>query len=152
MKHVGHTMRWGLGTAILCYALLIGVLQFVWHTGIGATWWLDVLNIFGLWLYLPLPLGIVAAAFARPRAFAWLLVVPLLAFGWEYHALVTLPAPTQTGTPLRVMTWNILWSPHLLEPVVATIEQQQPDIVALQELGVDAGSGAGTAARPTLSV
>ena len=137
MKQFALAIRWGLGLLIILYALFIGALQFVWQTGMVDTWWLEVLNIFGLWLYLPLPLGVLAAAFARPRVATWLLLVPLLAFGWDYHTLLNANAAPAEGTAFRVMTWNILWAPHPLEPIVRTIEQQQPDIVALQELGVE---------------
>jgi endonuclease/exonuclease/phosphatase (EEP) superfamily protein YafD len=137
VRQLARGIRWGLGLLILLYALVVGALQFAWQTGVVNTWWLEVLNIFGLWLYLPLPLGVLAAAFARPRMMTWLLLVPLLAFGWDYHALLNADAAPAEGTAFRVMTWNILWSPHPLEPIVRTIEEQQPDIVALQELGVE---------------
>jgi vancomycin resistance protein VanJ len=137
VKRFGTVIRWCLGALIALYALAIVALQIGWRTGIADAWWLDVLNIFGLWLYLPLPMCAAAALVARPRALAWLLVVPLLAFGYDYVALLGWNTSPPPGAPLRVMTWNILWSPHALDPVVRTIEEQQPDIVALQELGTD---------------
>ncbi len=136
MKRLRLTVRSTLGVLLFAYVLVIVALQIVWRTGLGDTWWTEVLNIFGLWLYLPLPFLLVAALFARPRALGALLVVPLLAFGSEYYSMLNWTPATPTGTAVRVMTWNILWDKHPLEPIVATIEAQQPDIVALQELGV----------------
>lgn len=134
-------VRWTLGLMALLYAVLVGVLQVAWRTRAIDIWWVQVLNVFGLWLYLPLPLCVLLALFIRPRLAAWLLIVPLVSFGWDYSAQLipqhTLAGTTTHGPSFRVMSWNILWGHREMAAIVRTIEAQQPDIVALQELGIE---------------
>jgi vancomycin resistance protein VanJ len=137
VRWVQTTVRWAFGLCIIAYALAIGILHVVWRTSALEIWWVQLLNVFGLWLYLPLPLLVVFALFARPRLAALLLAVPLVCFGWEYGPQF-LPRPRPAvaeGRPLRVMSWNVLFSNNDVTSVGKTILEQQADVVGLQELG-----------------
>lgn len=137
MKWVLTAMRWACGLCIIAYVLAIGILQMLWRTSALSIWWIELLNVFGLWLYLPLPFLVLFALFARPRLAALLLAVPLLCFGWEYGPqFLPRPLPSITsGRSLRVMSWNVLFSNNDVASVSQTILDQQADVVGVQELG-----------------
>lgn len=135
MSRVLLFLRWGLGLLIMAYALLIALLQVLWRTPALGIWWVQLLNVFGLWLYLPLPLCLLLSIVARPRAARLLLAVPLVCFGWEYGALFIPKQASAAGTPLRVMSWNILYRNQDIDAIARLIRQHHPDVVALQELG-----------------
>ena len=130
-------LRRGLALLILLYALLIGGLQLLWRTPALNIWWVQLLNVFGLWLYLPLPCLLLLVPLARPRAVAVALAVPLSCFGWEYAALFMPERVAADGTPLRVLSWNVLFSNHDIAAIDTLIRAHRPDVVALQELSVD---------------
>ena len=131
---IARVLRGGIALLLLLYALGIVVLQALWRTSALEIWWIELLNLFGLWLYLPLPFAMLLAPIARPRKAALLLAAPLLFFGWEYGSLFIPKEMTAEGTPLRMMTWNILYRNWDTDAIAATVFEQAPDILAVQEL------------------
>lgn len=134
MTRLGRWLRYGLGLLLIAYALGMALLQVLWRTPALEIWWVQLLNLFGLWLYLPLLPALLLAWLARPRRAMILLLVPALCFAWEYGDRFVKPRVAASGTPLRVMTWNILHRNDNIDSIVATIRDQHPDVVALQEL------------------
>ncbi len=128
--------RRALGFLLVAYALAIGLLQLLWRTPALEWWWLQLLNIFGLWLYLPLPLALLLAPLVRPRRLALLLLVPLAAFAWEYGPQFASRQTAVEGQSLRVMSWNLLSRNRDIAAIEAMIREHGADVVALQELSV----------------
>ena len=121
----------------LAVAYAIGVL--VWQglrfTPVGEWWPFELLDIFGVWLYAPLPPLLLGGLLARRRAALLSLVLPIALFGWEYGGLFVPRATASTpadGAPLRVMTANLLVSNGDVGAIAATVIEQAPDVVALQ--------------------
>jgi endonuclease/exonuclease/phosphatase (EEP) superfamily protein YafD len=114
-------------------------------TPISAWWPFQLIDIFGLVLFVPLPLLLLMTMLCANRAGGLWLMVPLLLLGWEYGPLFlpqTLPRiisrDVQTsGQSLRVMTANLLVSNDDLSAVSALMLVERPDIVAVQELGIE---------------
>ncbi len=115
-------------------ALIVGL--WGWMVGDGDRGWLSTLILFGpRWICtLPLPL-LAVAALAVDRRTLWVLgtvavvsVFPIM--GFRVHLL-----PNAGGRPtLRVLTCNVekdVFDPRAL---FSLIEQQQPDVVAVQEV------------------
>jgi vancomycin resistance protein VanJ len=75
---------------------------------------------------------------AQPRAIV-ALVVPLVCFAWEYAPLLRTAKPSTAGTPLRVMTWNVLFFNRDMEAIEALIREHDPDVIALQEYSFSQG-------------
>jgi vancomycin resistance protein VanJ len=108
-------------------------------------WWgFQLAAVFHAWIYMPLPLVALGAFFMR-KSFVWSgLALLTFAFTFEYGAQF-LPHSQPVASPqLRVMSWNTLFTTDDAEAVSHTILAEEPDIVALQELG--------TALAPELSV
>jgi endonuclease/exonuclease/phosphatase (EEP) superfamily protein YafD len=95
---------------------------------------IQLLNTLGLWLYLPLPILLIAGVLSR-RSSAWLLLFPTLVFGAEYGQLLLPKQPNPHAPQLRVMTWNLLFTNPNDSGVAAFIRHEQPDLLFVQELG-----------------
>lgn len=135
--------------------LIAGLYGAIWlafqvaiHSPLRAWWPLQVLNIFGLWLYLPLPFLLAWVGLSRTarrtlrqnRGAIALLLIPLLFFSWGYGRLFfpqLPPANAGTGLPLRVMTWNLRISNTKADETAVIVLAQRPDVVAFQEMGND---------------
>lgn len=126
-------LRAALVALVVLYVLVIVTLQLFWRTSALNLWWMQVLNVFGLWLYLPLPLLMLLALLAQSRAGGLALLVPLLLFGWEYAAMFVPQQTPGPGTPIRIMSWNILYTNEDVAGIDALVRRHDPDIVALQE-------------------
>jgi vancomycin resistance protein VanJ len=98
-------------------------------------WWLfGLLSVFGAWFYAPLPLlGLLSALCREWRACTWLLV-PVLLFGWVYGPLFLPHGSSERGRPLRVMTANLLETNNDFRPLSVAIDEDRPDVIAVQEL------------------
>ncbi len=85
------------------------------------------------------PVAALALAFLRPRL-ALLAVLPVLHFLYAFGPLFVpkTPATAQRGRALTVTTFNLYGRSAGFEPVIEVIEGIDADIIALQELGVDA--------------
>lgn len=106
-----------------------------------AQWWpFQISEIFAPWLLVPLPFLLIAGTIWRSR-WLWLaLAMPLLWFGNNYGGLF-LPELTPrawasgTSSSLRAMTLNT-WKQHDVNgDLAASLDEWQPDIIALQEVG-----------------
>jgi endonuclease/exonuclease/phosphatase (EEP) superfamily protein YafD len=107
----------------------------LWATAGQRTWWLELANAFALLLFAPLLLLLPAALLIRSRWMAAAVAAALALFVALFGAHFIPPAaPPPAGTPLRVMTFNHLFTNERVDEVVAAIRAQQADIVALQEL------------------
>ena len=126
-------LRSALVALVVMYVLIIVTLQLLWRTSALNLWWVQVLNVFGLWLYLPLPLLMLLVLLAQSRTAGLMLVVPVLLFGWEYAAMFVPQRAAGAGTPLRIMSWNILYTNEDIAGIDALVRRHDPDIVALQE-------------------
>ena len=94
-----------------------------------------------------LVLGLLLALVWQRRTLFWLLV-PLAVIAAQYGPLF-LPrsAAAASGTPLRVMTANLLVESDVAGSLERTLAQEQPDLVALQELDGDVAAVLSTALR-----
>jgi endonuclease/exonuclease/phosphatase (EEP) superfamily protein YafD len=99
-------------------------------------WWLFGLNTFALYLFAPLPLVLIVAAWTRKRELwaggALALAVGAGLFG---PTLVGAPSAVEASAPtLTVMTYNALGTHEHPEEVLAVLEGGDADLVAIQEL------------------
>jgi len=98
-------------------------------------WWLELTNTFALLLFAPLLLLLLAALLVRSRWMTGATVAVLALFVALFGARFVPPAaPVATGTPLRIMTFNQLYTNQRVPEVIAAIRAQQADIIGLQEL------------------
>jgi vancomycin resistance protein VanJ len=125
-------------------ATLLYVVAFVaWHVlrlTPAAHWWLfELLDALAVWSYVAVPLLALLSWLARDWRPAGLLAVPVLIFGLEYGALFLPNGTPGHGTPVRVMTSNLLESNDDYESLAAVLAKHQPDLVVMQELGSKMG-------------
>jgi len=109
------------------------------HRTIGDRYWLlGLFNGFALYLFMPLPICLLLALWAR-SSLAWAadLVVVLLFMGF-FGAEIVPPLPDawpgRGGLTLSVMTYNILHTNWDIEAVVGTVREVDPDVIAFQEM------------------
>ncbi len=101
-------------------------------------WVLAMINAFAIYLFAPLPLVALWAALARHRV-TWsaLLIVTLLFLGL-FGGDLTPPSPVVRAgddvPTLTVMTYNVLFANTDAAPIVTSITNAEPDLVAFQEL------------------
>ena len=126
--------RAGVGLALI-YCLCSVALALLWTFVPRGPWWLGLANLFAPHLFLPLVLVLPAALALRSwplRGGALLSLAAFLAlFGGLLLPRSPLPA---SGAPLRVMTFNHLFSNPEVATVIATLRNSQADLIALQEL------------------
>lgn len=118
----------------------------IWHalrfTPIGGWPLFEVVDIFGLALFAPLPLLLLLSMLCASRRAGLVLMVPVLLLAATYGPLFlprTVPSifrggGAASGPTLRVMTANLLVSNEQRPAVAGLIQMERPDIVALQEL------------------
>jgi endonuclease/exonuclease/phosphatase (EEP) superfamily protein YafD len=120
-------------TLIYCIGLL--ALATLWALAGQRTWWLELTNTFALLLFAPLLLLLPAALLIRSRwmtgAIAAALALFVALFGARFMPPAARPA---AGAPLRIMTFNQLFTNERIADVVASIRSQQADVIGLQEL------------------
>ncbi|HEU4323714.1 MAG TPA: endonuclease/exonuclease/phosphatase family protein [Roseiflexaceae bacterium] len=126
--------RLALTTALL-YCFATTALALVWTLQPTGPWWLVLTNLFAPVLFLPLMLVVPLALLTRSRTLAAAVTLPTVTFLALFGGLL-LPKqpPTPPGTPLRVMSFNQLFSNPDTEGVIASLRDSQADIIALQEL------------------
>ena len=118
----------------LLYACFIVIWQGLRFTPVGAWWPFELLDIFGLLTFVPLPCFLLFAVVAESRPSGMWLLVPVSVLLWDYSWVVLPQRPLPDGTPLRVMTANLLVSNRDVSRASALIAVEEPDIVALQEV------------------
>lgn len=97
----------------------------------------QLVDLFGLWWYVPLPLFLLVAVLRRAWRTSLLLLLPLLVFAVVYGPLF-LPrrAPSDLQAPsLRLMTSNLMYRNADAASLVAVLRDQQVDVALVQELG-----------------
>lgn len=133
----------------LLYALATFVIWLLVISPLRATWWVQFLNLFTPWYFLPIPLLLALSALNRNWLSILILILPTALFVVEYGAHFY---PQQRRLPsdremphrtqqLRLMTWNVLYLNKNIAATLAAIQRQRPDILLLQELGVDLAHG-----------
>jgi endonuclease/exonuclease/phosphatase (EEP) superfamily protein YafD len=127
-------------------SLLYGGFLLVWQalrfTPIGEWPPFEVVDIFGLALFVPLPVLLLFSMLCASRRAGLVLMVPILLLAATYGPLFlprSIPSIFRASSPpsstmLRVMTANLLVSNDDLRQVAGQIQAEGPDIVALQEL------------------
>jgi endonuclease/exonuclease/phosphatase (EEP) superfamily protein YafD len=107
-------------------------------------WSLQLSEVVGSWLYLPLALLISLAVLARVRHAALILLVPLCFFSMEYGRQwlpkwqSLQPAPNEAAM-LRVMTWNSRYTLDTDGEFSTLANTLHPDLIALQEVSFSMG-------------
>ncbi|MBE7383571.1 MAG: endonuclease/exonuclease/phosphatase family protein [Leptolyngbya sp. SIO1E4] len=103
--------------------------------GLGHLWGIGVLNYIAIYLFIPLPVLLIAALWFRQWRLGMGLGIPTLAFCLLYGAffLPSLPHPPSPGQAITVMTFNVRLGNQDALPLVQVIRAEQPDIVGLQE-------------------
>jgi len=120
-------------TLVYCVGLL--ALAALWTFVDQRTWWLELTNTFALLLFAPLLPLLPAALLIRSRWMNGALATALALFAVLFGAHFIPPAaPIAAGTPLRIMTFNQLYTNQRVPELIAAIRAQQADIVGLQEL------------------
>ncbi len=99
-----------------------------------------VTEVFAVWALIPLPFMLVAGLMWRSRWTWSALLIPLLWFGGEYGALFVPEMAERAKASveersLRVMTLNTWKQNEQFGEFAATVEQWQPDLIALEEVG-----------------
>ena len=136
-------MRGVIVWGTLLYMLGLLSLSLLWRLGIDV-WWVALPNIVLPFLFAPLLLLVPLGFWVRSRRYLFSVGVLTLLFVVSYGGLF-LPHPPvsadPTGTPLRVMTFNHLYSNRDLEDIKAAILRGDADVVALQELTPEIAAG-----------
>jgi endonuclease/exonuclease/phosphatase (EEP) superfamily protein YafD len=97
--------------------------------------YIAALNWLAHYLFLPLPLALLAAFFCRSRGLAAGALVGALTFLLLYGELFVPQRAAPTDQPtLSVMTYNVLAYHTFTEPILDTILHEDADIVMIQEL------------------
>lgn len=127
--------RLGLGAA-LAYCLGMVALALLWTLVPRGPWWLALANLFAPHLFLPLLVVLPTALALRSRLLRGGALLALAAFLALFGGLLLPrgPQPAAGGTPLRVMTFNHLFTNAHIPAVVAALRNSQADLIALQEL------------------
>lgn len=123
-------------TTLLCVTYALGLLlwQALRFTPLAHWWLFELLDIFALGLFAPLPLLALAGLLSGDRAAGRWLLVPLALFAWEYGDLFLPQRAPSEGRPLRVLTANVLVTNGQHAQVVGLLQMESADVVALQEL------------------
>jgi vancomycin resistance protein VanJ len=127
---------------IWLYSITVGMWWGL-HNWLGdSVWWLALINIFAPYLFLPIVLLLPACLFCRSRL-CWVAVLPGLIFAGLYGHLFlpnqSIPIIAVTGTTtadpsLTIMTFNIWGHSRSHETARVILDNDSPDIVAIQEL------------------
>jgi vancomycin resistance protein VanJ len=121
----------------LLYVLLLIGWQLARATPIASFWLFEMVDIFFLWAYVPALVLVVWGLLGRKPAALLAALVALLPLTFDYAPLVLpqSPPPQQQGVPLRVMTVNLVWQNADVASVSDAVAREQPDVLAVQELG-----------------
>jgi vancomycin resistance protein VanJ len=127
----------------LIYCVGVFILALLWLIGMQGIWWLDLANIFALYLFIPLLLIVPIAWLVPTRRLRGVAVLAVAAFFGLFGPRLIPPAVQRTGgAPLRVATFNLHYSidQAQLADIFTTIRSEHLDVVALQELSVPAAA------------
>jgi endonuclease/exonuclease/phosphatase (EEP) superfamily protein YafD len=143
VRHLAATTRRLLAGAGIVYSIGIVALTVLWAIHPQRSWWVELSNIFAIYLFTPLALLAPLALMVRSRWFRLSVgtvgVIFLALFGGQFVP----PLPkTDDGVRLRVVTYNQLYANRHVDDVIEAIRAQDADIVALQELSRSVTEGA----------
>src|SRR5690349_5938682 len=126
MHALRRTTRTLIIAATLIYTIGMLTLAALWATITARPWWLSITNVFALLLFVPLVLCIPAAFFIRSwwirGAVAAVLVLFLALFG---PRLLPRTASAASGAPIRVMTFNQLFTNERTDDIIRQIRAQK---------------------------
>jgi endonuclease/exonuclease/phosphatase (EEP) superfamily protein YafD len=126
--------RWLLIGATLIYCLGLLILAALWASAGPRPWWLEIANVFALLLFAPLLLFIPAALAIRSWWMRGAVVVALALFLALFGPrFLPRSAPPASGTAIRVMTFNQLFTNERAADIIKEIRTQGADLVGLQE-------------------
>ncbi|MEO7910261.1 MAG: endonuclease/exonuclease/phosphatase family protein, partial [Roseiflexaceae bacterium] len=134
MQALRRATRWLLISAILIYCIGLFALAALWASTEPRPWWLAIANVFALLLFAPLLLCIPAALIIRSwwmrGAVATALALFLALFGARFlpHSM-----PPSSGSAIRVMTFNQLFTNERVADIIREIRAQDADVIGLQE-------------------
>ncbi|HEU5102423.1 MAG TPA: endonuclease/exonuclease/phosphatase family protein [Roseiflexaceae bacterium] len=99
-------------------------------------WWLALVNTFAIYLFVPLPLLLVAALLRRRWALMFGLAIPTAAFIALFGTLLLprLSTPLPDTPTITAMSFNVLTSNKDTDALIGTIRAARPDILGMQEL------------------
>jgi endonuclease/exonuclease/phosphatase (EEP) superfamily protein YafD len=134
MQALRRTTRSLIISATVIYAIGLLTLAALWAFVVSQPWWLEITNVFALLLFVPLLVCIPAALLIRSRgmrgAVAAVLMLFLVLFGARF---LPRSAPPSSGTAIRVMTFNQLFTNERTDDIIRQIRAQKADVVGLQE-------------------
>jgi endonuclease/exonuclease/phosphatase (EEP) superfamily protein YafD len=132
-----------IGMAVL-YCVVVVALGLIWTFGPDGIWWLELSNIFALFLFAPLLLLTPAALLLRSDWLRGATLLTLAAFLALFGSRLVPPFgwPAQ-GSQLRVMTINQLYTNERIADLIKAIRAQDADIIAIQELSTPLAEAAG---------
>jgi endonuclease/exonuclease/phosphatase (EEP) superfamily protein YafD len=128
-------LRLGISLAVGAYLLGLAAWLALWQLAGDATWWLFLINVLAVYLFVPLPLAIVLAAWRRNVALLGGCGVAVVVFAVLWGGLFWPDGrPEPEGPTLTVMTYNMLAYNPEPEGVIETIRESDADIVGILEL------------------
>jgi endonuclease/exonuclease/phosphatase (EEP) superfamily protein YafD len=137
--------RW-IDARLIALARVYFTLLFGWailHFVFGDRWaWLFLFNTFAGYLFAPLPI-ILFLAWKTRRREIWIASIIAASIALFLYGELLLPkfAPNTNRPSLSVMTYNMLgYNTAHPEVVIATIRHANADVVAIQELNMEAGA------------
>jgi vancomycin resistance protein VanJ len=137
-----------LHRALIIYSVLIALWLLLRLLFKDSLWWLALINSYVLWLFLPIPVLLMAGWLSRQvKRPLLLLLFPIGVFIWLYGALFwpnSLQEGGENGRTLTAMSYNILFTNQNVEAITDVILAAKADIVALQEVTRQHSAGLNT--------
>jgi endonuclease/exonuclease/phosphatase (EEP) superfamily protein YafD len=100
--------------------------------------YLDIVSNLAVYLFFPLPVIALLGLFTRRRDLIGGTIIGVIAFLWFWGALFTPDFGSLTRKnpqpKLTVITYNVLGMHEYVDPVIAVIRSEDPDVVFLQEV------------------
>jgi vancomycin resistance protein VanJ len=141
------TLLWMTGRLVVgltwIYCVGVIILALFWLAGVQGIWWLDLANIFALYLFAPLLLLAPITYLVSARQLRGAAGLALVAFFGLFGPRLIPPAAQITeGARLSVATFNLHYALDEAQLVdrIAAIRAQHADVVALQELSIPAAA------------
>ena len=97
-------------------------------------WWVALLNYVAIYLFIPLPILVVASVWNRRWQALTALSIPIVVFTLLYGTLFVPSLTLQKGTLLTVMSFNVMFGNENAAALARTIRALNPDIIGIQEV------------------
>jgi vancomycin resistance protein VanJ len=100
---------------------------------------LGLINLLAVYLFIPLPVILLAAIFFKRGSLGVGFGIGMIAFlflwGFQFNPLrLRVERETRSDSYLSVMTYNVLAWHSYTEPILETIRHESPDVIFIQEL------------------